>query len=117
MEQIEMKQMLEILLAKMDANEPKMEHLLANNREIKADNAESKAERKADKEEMMATIRRGQEEMIKAITGASQESTEACEEKVEMAINSIHSELEGKINARMEYAEAVADRHRPSVKS
>jgi hypothetical protein len=61
MEQIEMKQMLEILLAKMDANETKMERLLAGNREIKAD------------EEMMATIRRGQEEMIKAITGASQE--------------------------------------------
>jgi hypothetical protein len=77
----------------------KMERLLANNREMKA-----------DKEEMMATIRSGQKEMIKAITGASQESMEACEEKAEMAINSIYSELEGKINARMEYAVAVADK-------
>jgi hypothetical protein len=89
MEQIEMKQMLEILLPKMDANEPKMERLLADNREIKADNAESKAERKAAKEEMRARIRSGQKEMVKAIMGASQESTEACEEKGEMAINSV----------------------------
>jgi hypothetical protein len=42
---------------------------------------------------------------------------EACEEKAEMAINSICSELEGKINAQMEYAETVADRHRPFEKS
>jgi Ethanolamine utilization protein EutJ (predicted chaperonin) len=100
MEQSEMRQMLEMmaemkaqiggLASRMDVNKAeseavrkadeesmaKMERLLADNREIKADNAESKAEGKADKEEMMATIRRGQEEMIKAITGASQESTE-----------------------------------------
>jgi hypothetical protein len=116
MEQIRMEQIMEFLKAnkaeaeavrKADKEESmaKMERLLAN-REIKA-----------DKEEMVATIRSGQKEMIKAITGASQESTEACEEKAEMAINSIRSELEGKINARMEYAVAVADRHRPFVKS
>jgi hypothetical protein len=71
----------------------KMERLLADNRE-----------RKADKEEMMA------------ITGASQESTEACEEKAEMAINSIRSELEGKINARMEYSVAVADKQTQALR-
>jgi hypothetical protein len=94
----------------------KMERLLADNREMKADNAESKAERKADKEKMMATIRSGQKEMIKAITGASKESTEACEGRAEMAINSVRSELEGKINARMEYAMAVADKQTQALR-
>jgi hypothetical protein len=104
------------LASKMDANEPKIERLMANNREIKADNAESKAERKAAKEDMMATIRAGQIEMIKAITGVNQESTEACEEKAGMAINSIRSELEGKINARMEYAVAAADQQNQALR-
>jgi hypothetical protein len=54
--------------------------------------------------------------VIEAITGASQESTEACEEKAEMAINSIRSELEGKINARMEYAVAVADKQTQALR-
>jgi hypothetical protein len=50
----------------------KMERLLADNREMKA-----------DKEEMMARMDNNKEEMIKAIMGASQESTEACEDKMD----------------------------------
>jgi hypothetical protein len=64
-----------------------LEILLAR---MDGDKAESKAGRKADKEEMMATIRSGQEE-------------------TRAAINTVRSELEGKIASRMNYALAAAD--------
>jgi hypothetical protein len=127
MDQSKLEEMMEFLKAIERKREADKAELKANQYEMKAqigglasrmdvDKAESKAERKADKEEMMATIRSGQKEMIKAITRASQESTEACEEKAEMAVSSIRSELEGKINARMEYAVAVADKQTQALR-
>jgi hypothetical protein len=60
----------------------KMERLLADNKEMKAQIGGLASRMDADKEEVMATIRKGQEELIQAITGASWESIEARDEKV-----------------------------------
>jgi hypothetical protein len=113
-------EMMARMEARMDSNQHEMKVQIGGlASRMDADKAESmiKMERLlADNREMKATIRSGQKEMIKAITGASQESTEACEEKAEMAVNSIHSELEGKINARMEYAMAVADKQTQALR-
>jgi hypothetical protein len=103
MEQNKTDQILEVLLARMDANKAK---LMARR---KADKAQSEAKKKADRaeimakmdsnqemiarmmasqgrtdanlEEMKATTRRGEEEMIKAIKRACRESTKVCPEK------------------------------------
>jgi hypothetical protein len=106
---MEQNKILEIILVKMDDMKASQEEMLARmdadkaeaKREREADKAESKAERKADKEEMMARM---------------DAKMDYNQEKTEMAINSIRSELEGEINAWMEYAVAVADKQTPALR-
>jgi hypothetical protein len=89
MEQDKTDRILEVLLARMDADkaeseaarEADKEELMAKMDKMDADNCESKAHQEEMMAELKATIKSGQQEMIKAIMGASRESMEACKEK------------------------------------